>query len=522
MTCFIDLKVTKVSSSDKKTLDEFCNRLKYLTEKGCKVYELVEYPDILKLSTSEINERIERLCSCGQSSISIPILKFAKPESSDVVIKNSLRRYRKQQNGYLNKIEEIKLTLQCSDGEMLEILTRNSRLIGNRKRKFVVEKVKCLLDCGATLEDIKCNTNLLNNKTLEVIETRARHLLSLGCNPLPMGVIGRTDDEYLAIVDRLAKQKVLQPTCQYLDSKEIIAKIPEYCDKKLYVVKPKVDFLLSRGYLGDDIISFPLILKLSLGTIQSAVTYLHQHYLGLVSLELCHSYGLKRCVMSRQRSVRRLLTKVLNCSSNELPQIPKDLSISFGQETTYRMNLEFLKGIGFSPSELKELPIVLAHSTEALKRCWKALRCDETLVSYLDLWKDNKKLQLQLLQYSIERNFNFSFAPVTEVGKKQMLEISDFSPLVYESQEFDLSETKESSELKLNSDEGCGSFAEVESPTRDSSFVGNDNVELESDTDLDVNSEFNSNPEKKSYMKLKSNLTADQSVKHNKVNMMLL
>lgn len=420
------------------TLKEFRLRLKYLVDKGCKPYELVEYPEILRLTEADIDKRIERLHSYGQSSISMPLLKFAKPESSDTALRSSLRRYLKQQNGHLNKVDEIRSALQCTDDEMLDILKRNPRLIGRRKRRFIVEKVACLLECGAVIQDIKSNTNLLNNKTLEDIESRAKRLVELGYNdPLPIGVIGRDDDDFEVIITRLAKQRSLHPTSRYLESREIIAQIPEYANRKLHVVKPKVDFLLSRGYVGEEIIEFPSILELGLKAIHDAVIYLQSHHLGTVSLETCHKYATKKCVTSRQSSSRRILAKVLECQSTELPPIPKDLSVVLNTEASLHANYDFLQSIGFTSADLKRLPIVLAHNTEVLKLHWDLIQTEEGLVPHFELWKEDKAKLLQLLQFSIEKESNFSHMAATDVGEeRKWVEDSEAETVDYEAHEF--------------------------------------------------------------------------------------
>lgn len=435
---FFKLQITKVAPSDTNTLEEFRQRLMYLVDKGCKPYELVEYPEILRLTEADIDKRIERLHSSGQSSISMPLLKFAKPESSDTALRSSLRRYLKQQNGRLNKVDEIRSALQCSDDEMLDILKRNPRLIGTRKRRFIVEKVACLLECGAVIQDIKSNTNLLNNKTLEDIESRAKRLVELGYNdPLPMGVIGRDDDDFEVIVARLAKQRSLHPTSRYLESREIIAKIPDFANRKLHVVKPKVDFLLSRGYVGEEIIEFPSILELGLEAIHDAVIYLQSYHLGAVSLETCHKYATKKRVTSRQSSSRRILAKVLECQSTELPLIPKDLSVVLNTEATLHANYDFLRSIGFTSADLKRLPIVLAHNNEVLRLHWDLIQMEEGLAPHFESWKEDKAKLLQLLQFSIEKESNFSHMAATDVGEeRKRVEDLEAETVDYEAHEF--------------------------------------------------------------------------------------
>ena len=63
------------------------SRAEQLEERGCKSYQLVECPQVLRLDTDEIDARIERLHQCGITHVSAPLIDLAKQKSPSKLAK---------------------------------------------------------------------------------------------------------------------------------------------------------------------------------------------------------------------------------------------------------------------------------------------------------------------------------------------------------------------------------------------------------------------------------------------------
>ena len=389
-------------------LESYSERLSYLVKIGCKPYELAEYPQILQLNKNEVDDRVCKLKDHGVTSVSMPLLRLLEPPRSNPAIAKRIEWYMLRTNERLNYSDEIVDALRCSCDEMVDILTQNPRLVGELQRKFMKEKIECLLNYGARLEDIRSNTSLLNNKTLETIESRARLLSAIGCNdPLLIGIIGRTKREFQLIVDRLVGEKELRSEIKFPESNVIMKELmPHLQNHRYHVVKAKVNLLLSHGYTMEDILAFPTILdRVGLANIHSSITYINQLGVGLASLETCYRYALKKHLPFRRMSLRRTFSKLLDCSSDSLPTMPSDFGAAAPDEAAMLRNYGVLRECGFLKDDIIALPIILLHHADDLQACWRELESDNA-VAFARFKGDTKKL-LNLLQYTIEKSSNF-------------------------------------------------------------------------------------------------------------------
>jgi len=429
-----------LTNSELKT---FATRLSYLVRIGCKPYELVEYPKILLLSEKEIDERIKKLrtASCFHG-ISVPLLKFATPELSDLEVNNNVLKYLQPLGGRMSMVEEIVQELNCSDTKMMEILTRNPRLFGIS----TAEKIRCLISYGAHCEDLYRNTNVLNNKTLATIRSRAERLSKIGWIPLPLGLLGRQDAAFEAVVGQQEAQRSLVAENLVASTNDVISLLPPTSANRIITIRPKINYLLSEGYTVLDIVNCPQALKLSLEKLKVTVSELKPYHLQCVDLAvICHYAQKRRILSSRRCQFRSAIARAIGCSRSALPPLPNDSSVNASVDIyhTAVVNAKYLgEELGFTAEDLASVPLVITHEPDIVRRHWNALENadssqyelssgDRLAKSLFRRHVDNRRLRLNLLQYCIEKEANFSHVRVSTwtEDSDEDLRVTESTPL---------------------------------------------------------------------------------------------
>ena len=406
-------------------LKTFATRLSYLVHIGCKLYELVEYPKILLLTESEIDQRVEKLRTASNvHGISITLLKFADPEMSNSAVSNKVLKYLQRLGGHMNMVDEIVQELNCSDTKMIEILTRNPRLFGIG----IAEKIRYLISNGARYEDLYRNTNVLNNKTLATVRSRVERLSKIGWIPLPLGLLGRQDAAFEAVVGLQEAQCSLMTENQVDSTNDVLSLLPSMSANRIATIRPRINYLLSEGYTVFDIVNCPQALKRSLETLKLAVNELKPYHLQCVDLAVVCHYTLKRSILSSHRCQFRFhIARAIGCSRSALPPLPKDSSVNASKDiyNTAVVNARYLRDeLGFTAEDLMSVPLVIAHEPDIVWRHWNALDNADSNQSELSsgdrlaksLFRrhvDNRRLRLNLLQYCIEKEVNFSHVRVS-------------------------------------------------------------------------------------------------------------
>jgi len=407
-------------------LKTFSIRLSHLVHIGCRPYELVEYPKILLLSESEIDARVEKLHRASSvSGISIALLKHVTPETPDSVVNRRVLRYLQPLNGRLNKVDEIVQELNCSDTKMMEILTRNPRLLGVYHRKDVAEKIRCLISYGACHDDLYRNTNLLNNKTLATIQSRAERLRKIGLIPLPLGLLDREGATFETVVGKLEAQQSFVDRNKVGNTDDVINLLPPMSANRIAVIRPRIEYLLCEGYMVSDIVNCPQSVKFSLEKLKMAVSELKPYHLQCVDLAVVCHYAAKRRILSLRRShIRTIIAHAIGCSRSALPPLPKDNSVHNAKDVhrTAATNVKYLcDELGFTTNDLTAVPLVITHAPNIVRRHWNTLdSADDSQAelpcisqqarSLFHQHADDRRLRLNLLQYCIEKEANFSHA----------------------------------------------------------------------------------------------------------------
>jgi len=409
-------------------LKTFATRLSYLVHIGCKPYELVECPMILLLNESEIDKRVEklRLATSGHS-ISMALLKYADPKKANRVVRTQVVQYLQPLGGCMSRANKLVRELKCSDAKMMEILTRNPRIIG--RFAAVPEKIRCLISYGARHEDLYRNTNLLNNKTLATIQTRAERLHKIGCTPLPLGLMGREDAIFEAAVRQEEAQRSFISGPQVASLDDVIRLLPAISANRIALIRPRIEYLLSEGYAPSDIANCPQILRPSLSRLKMAVRDLKPYHLQRVDLTVVAHYAATHRISSSHRgSVRAVIARTIGCSHSVLPPLPKVNqvhAVKDSKDIRHAVDVNaryFCDELGFRAEDLASVPLVLVHAPNVVRRHWNALDdVDDDAGTELsrgcrqakELFRrhaDNRRLRLNLLQYCIEKELNFRHA----------------------------------------------------------------------------------------------------------------
>ena len=261
-------KIGETDISD-QTLRKLSERLDYLVQCGCQPYELIECPAILNCDKEEIDKRIKRLQTYKGTSapISVRLLKYADSSQSDTLFWQNVRYYLKSlTDGQLSKIETLRDALQCSEVEMMEILTRHPNIAGCRMKKVNIPKIKHLMDNGVELEDIRCHPRVLS-LSLEKIKQRTAYLLEYQYPLSARMFIRSTDATFLRSLERIRKNSTFLPRERFVETKEIINKMGRQgC--KISFQQPKILLLLSKSYTAEEIIATPQVLDLSFKSIR--------------------------------------------------------------------------------------------------------------------------------------------------------------------------------------------------------------------------------------------------------------
>jgi len=407
----------------------FSSRLHYLVHIGCKPYELVEYPQILLLNEAEIDQRVEKLRLVRRDHrVSIALLMFASPNKSNAAVRRRVARYRKPlHSGYISKVDEVVQELNCSDVKTMEILTRNPRLLGRKYRKDLAEKIRCLLNHGSRHEDLYRNTNVLNNKTLATIRSRANRLHEIGCIPLRLGLIGREDSVFEEVVGQQEAQGSSVTSPQRIRADDVIRLLPPMSAYRITTVRPKIEYLLSEGYAASDIVDCPKALNVPVKSLRMAVCELKPYHVQFADLASVSHYAVHRRLPSSLRcDFRRVIARSLGCSSSLVLQFPrKDRSVYIVKDLhqTATVNAKYLRDeLGFTAEELASVPLVLTHAPSVVRRHWNALSdagddtqavCSVRAKAVFRRHANNPRLRLSLLQYCIEKEVNFTHACVS-------------------------------------------------------------------------------------------------------------
>ncbi len=374
----------------------------------------MECPKLLQLTEDELSARMRRIEMAGIKSPTLVALKFALPSKRPETLKKVVNSYLSKRGKHSNLLRDVAGALGCSSEDMMEILARNPRLVGVKPRKDLVEKIQLLRDCGARLEDLRRSTNLLNNKTLNVIQNRAQLLVDLGLNdPLPVGYIGLSDTQFSAVVARLSGEQRGRPAAgtRSDDVNYVVDQLPPLTCRRLIKIKPKIEYLLSEGYSPAEVVKCPRILDINISLLRSTVSELMQYSIVRVDLDQCYHYANRGQFSKSRVFINRQLADVLNCSRKEIPLLPTNYCDSslIGIDEM-RANYQFLINCGFQLSDILSVPLILLHPCDAVRQNFNELNnansCSRARDAYLK-FSDNRCKQLNLILYMVEQATGF-------------------------------------------------------------------------------------------------------------------
>ena len=307
---------------------------------------------------------------------------------------------------------------KCREEDIVDLVGRNPRLFHSDIRAMC-DKFDILLRYGATHDDVRAHSHVLKNRTVATIEARARELGRLCPPPLSVAWIAQSEYIYQEILHNYSTSEDEQASkVTYMekqfgggadarDDVDLWSSTPYVNRQQFRVLKPKLEFLQSKGFTHDDIVMAPYIFKLGLESMRAIYDELEEHGIETITLRLICSFSQRRAI-SKYRLPTHILAKVIGCAPETIGTLSKDMRVMFLQSTSIMsLNFRFLRDeCGFDRDHVRRLPVILGHDHALLREHWSALPGRDELRPF-DEWTQDKWRLLNVLQYFIERENNF-------------------------------------------------------------------------------------------------------------------
>ena len=173
-------------------------------------------------------------------------------------------------------------------------------------------------------------------------------------------------------------------------------------------LKPKIDFLESKGYRFEDIISHQVI-GLTIPKMEETLERLQSYGIEDVSLSMLFLFARYKRINSVHKSSLASIARILGVDEKVLcANVPTNLRKYFTLQRTdvYVANHKLLTEHGFSNGAIQKVCILLCHHPQILKRQLLALHESGELKDMTNILTDEVQL-LNTLQFFIERECNF-------------------------------------------------------------------------------------------------------------------
>ncbi len=403
---------------------EMVLKVEQLESVGCKGYQLLEWPAILKQDMHHIECKAQLLQQLHMP-ISIPILRvlfsrtFEKdPKQISKLVDAKLQDW----HGCISNADFWRMQLKCATDEMVyELLKVNKRLIsrsGSIDAK--VKKLKMLLERGIEVDDIRQNSHSLLNVSLESLANRLQQIKEKNVD-VDLTFLHRSDKQFNTWIQNKEVTLENQRQIEILLERNFedicgIMSTWKYLSSKTLIV-PKVKYLLDAGFSSGEIISNIDIFQFSLTEMENGFNLItHLEHASLVHLT---KYLVNNSLNRKQVAYnRKYLSFLLGCETTDLRHLHTSLKVMFSQrKSVVEDNLEFLLDCGFKRESIQQVCVLLSHDTHTLKYHHSKLPYRKELQPFEDWQQDEVKL-LNFLQYFIEKESNFVHPVVLEVYKE--------------------------------------------------------------------------------------------------------
>ena len=420
--------------------DDLESRLGTLESLGVTVTDVQNYPQILRLTETEVIARAQRLKHLGVDPITMEALKAARFKSNKTVARKLRLSY---VNNAVEKSEEnLCSLLQCTPGEWQAFKLKNPSFAFVKKHPVIESKLRLLQEYGVTLDLIKQNIHIFS-KSLKTLQTRlsdissdkAKSLTQTDINYILMGKEDfqeavRSDKwvpDHRKMLPVKKSQQNIGSGSLFKESKskrttkmEQIAalldvNVHEISDIKdahtisLKYARRKIGYLLGLGIDKRDIVNHFYFLNNSLGKMEATVKMAREAGIEKPTLILLVDVKQHKCIPRKSSHTRQLCTvaSLLGVPNSEILSKPSLHILSSANRLSLKQNLIFLLDNGFSKQDILSCPLILGHDPRALAACYDSLPSRLDGEVYVQFEADREKM-LNVLQYYMELENNFN------------------------------------------------------------------------------------------------------------------
>lgn len=383
-----------------------------LEKENCSKFQLLECPKLLDvIGENAIREAKEKLQQVGCKQLSAPLIHLALTSSTSAR-KSSLKKrvddYIENLDGFCCVIDYWTEKLQLTPEDLEELSAKNARLLSFASVDVPTKKLDLLVSYGISLGEIRQHSHVLLNKSYDVLQKRLEQLRALNLNkPYPLRLIGQAEFIYRYSLARLLdKQDRQLNVADDAVSKPVDVKnLP----KGFSTVEGKWTFLIEKGFHPTEIMNYPPIWSIGEKRLEDAYSKLHNMGVEKITLQRLVSYAKRAQITNDSNTMAKVLSYLTGKKLDR--KVLKKFSSLYSQKfETVVANYEFLKSMDFEDEHLSELPVILAHDTNLLKKVYNS----SLSLPDANLWRQKPVLLLNVMQYFIEKTINFKSPIVLE------------------------------------------------------------------------------------------------------------
>jgi DNA-binding transcriptional MerR regulator len=382
-------------------------KIQNLVDVGCTVNQILENPGVLRYVKKEIKKRVGKLIAAEQP-VNVYSIVGTHAKSS--------KHFMKFSGLFQGKswLEVLSVKLECSIPEVLQdVSPAMSYVLCSKYPDRTLEKIDILLGAGFTTSQIRGCVRVLN-KDVKTLRRRVAEIHELGLEKLmTCSWLLQGEAKYLKIINNAKRHSLWGDKWEYVST---LLDLPKdevrvhFKRIKMENVIPKIELLLKMGFTGQEILNRPRLMKISEKKIEQISELMVEHELHDLDVLQRYTWVVNRMptLYHGVYSQKAILSKLLNCSKKTITKNANLLKQAFSHsDATILESISVLKSNGFSASDIEQCPLVLNHDPSVLRTYLDSLETRKELQPYVEWEKDKVKL-LNVLQYFIEKDMNFS------------------------------------------------------------------------------------------------------------------
>ena len=363
------------------------------------------------MDTEKIKTAAKQLHEMGVKVTPI-MLKLASSKDAEEKIMN----YFHKANGCYSLADFWAKKLNCSEDEMYKLFKENRRMFTRNGVVKYSKKVDILFELGYTVEEVKDCSHIIYNVNTASLVRRCQQFKDMGWEKPQIQALSQADVSFEKYVKNRSqtleeREYRLKSITEILGiTRETVLQLPRILSFDFDSIQAKILFLMQVGISPLDILEHAgESLRLSLDKLKQGYADFCQ--LGLnknISLRDLASYA-QNGQVSRRITTPLFLANQLNCSVADLTKRTRGYRVIWLQSRhVMAQNREFLCECGFTNEHIVDCPIILGHDPEVLQYHWSTLPQKKELQPF-STWMEKPAKLLQMLQYFIEKDINFSY-----------------------------------------------------------------------------------------------------------------